>query len=57
MSPRSIIFAKTDGVVRGKFADAILHELHHGTPSTPERVAQIRRADEVYRTTVLRSTR
>jgi hypothetical protein len=32
-------------VVRGRDADRIRHEMVHGTPNTPQRVATIRRAD------------
>jgi len=35
--------------IKGRAAKEILHEIKHGTPSTPKRVETIRRADEVYR--------
>lgn len=35
--------------VKGNAALRIQNEVRHGTPDTPERVATIRRADEVFR--------
>lgn len=36
-------------LVTGKDAELIMHEIEHGTPDTPKRIATLRRADEVYR--------
>lgn len=35
--------------VTGEAARRIQEEMRHGTPDTPQRVATIRRADEVFR--------
>jgi len=32
----------------GKDAEAVLYEIEHGTPDTPERIAMILHADEIY---------
>lgn len=45
----TFVCAPCNGIVTGKVADEIRHELLHGTPDTPERIAMIKRADEVYR--------
>ena len=34
--------------VTGKDAERILYEMRHGTPNTPQRLATIRRADELF---------
>lgn len=46
------VCAPCNGVVTGSVADDIRHELEHGTPDTPERIATIKRADEVYKRTL-----
>jgi hypothetical protein len=37
------------GVLTGRDADAILHEMKHGSPNTPERRATLARAAEMHR--------
>lgn len=36
------------GVLRGADAEAVRHEILHGTPNTPERVERIQEADRIY---------
>lgn len=43
--------------IRGKAADRIRQEIQHGTKNTPDRVAFIRKSDEVYRQATERATR
>lgn len=38
-----------NGIVTGKAAQRILDEIRNGTPNTPQRVEQIRRADQAYK--------
>lgn len=35
--------------VTGEAARKIIHEMIHGTPSTPKRIETIRRADAIYK--------
>jgi len=42
------VCAPCNHIITGEAADAIRREIREGTPNTPERIENMRRADEVY---------
>lgn len=51
------VCAYCNHIVTGAAAEEIRREIREGTPNTPERVAALKRADEVYRRSGLKGLR